>query len=362
MSNELVEAIDQARERFIQLAPSGIDYEAEKSFALQILKNNVALMEVAKKHPQSLGYAIANVAAVGLSLNPVKKQAYLIQRTISLGKDEKGKKIYQQRIFLEPSYMGLCDIATQSNSIEWVQAECVHEHDTFLFKGLGEKPDHNYNPFKVKERGNFVGVYCVAKLPSGDHLTRIMDAEKIFSIRDRSEAWKAGKFGPWATDFEEMAKKSVIRNASKTWPKKIERLETAVHLSNENEGFEPILTEPKLSDFTGEQKGYYDSLIENSDALGMYVFSKTIDEATFTNLYHSFEKGQKGKYQRVIDNLLKSGQAEFQDYVQIIEGACQNTDDLSVKENMEDMHKDLVGLIKENVSHDALTFIEECGL
>lgn len=337
-----VDAIDKTKERFLQIAPAEMKFETEKGFAVQILKNNDYLMTVAQNHPVSLMQAVTNVAAIGLSLNPAEKQAYLIPRSV------KGEKGYVTKIFLEPSYMGLIKLATDSGSIKWVQAYPVYSGDEFVFTGAGEKPAHKFNAF-AKDRGEFVGVYCVAKTADGDYLTAIMDADQINSIRDRSEQWKKSKSGPWATDFIEQAKKSVIRQAFKTWPRtNLNRMAAAVEISNDNEGFEPILTSPNLGDYTAEMKAYFDSLIEKGDALRMFVFQiKTNEqnESTFANLYHSFEKGQKGKYQGVIDSLLAKGYNIVSDIRLVLNDAINADDDLGVRENLEGLEQDAIDVI-----------------
>ncbi len=208
----LAKMIDTTEERFKEVAPVSINFESEKGFAIQHLMNNSYLMSVAEGNHASLLQAISNVAFIGLSLNPAEKQAYLIPRTVKI--DNK----FVSKIFLEPSYMGLCKLATDSGSIEWVQANCVRENDTFQDNGPGERPTHMYNAFS-KARGEFVGVYCVAKTHTGDFLTTVMDCDDVYSIRERSEAWKKGKFGPWATDFNEQAKKTVVRRGFKMWPR-----------------------------------------------------------------------------------------------------------------------------------------------
>lgn len=353
-------AIDITEKRFVSVAPSYMKFEAEKGFAIQILKNNEYLYGIAQNHPQSLQQALTNVAAIGLSLNPAEKQAYLIARTVSV-KGANGQKQYQSRIFLEPSYMGLLKLATDSGSIKWVQALPVYSNDKFEFTGMGEKPSHTFNPF-AKDRGEFIGVYCVAKTADGDYLTTMMSEEQVYSIRDRSEAWKKGQSGPWKTDFIEQAKKTVIRNAFKTWPRSdMKRMAEAVDLSNNNEGFEAILTSPNLGEYSAETKEYFDQLISTQNALGMFVLQVTMNEqseATFNNLYHSFERGQKGKYQAIIKELLAKGFSIVTDIRQGIMDAVNSGDELGLRQLVEELEPDALAVVKKDLAYDYVKEID----
>ena len=113
-------------------------------------------------------------------------------------------------------------------------AERVREADRFVLQGMDRPPVHDYSPF-AKDRGPIVGVYCVAKTADGDYLTDTMAIDEAFAIRDRSSAWKAWvekkKKCPWVTDEGEMIKKTIVKRASKMWPK-TERLDKAVHHLN----------------------------------------------------------------------------------------------------------------------------------
>lgn len=356
------EAVDATSERFISIAPTGISFDAEKGFAMQILGGNDYLKKAALTNPVSLQQAITNVAAIGLSLNPAERQAYLIARNV------KGSNGWQTKVFLEPSYMGLAKLATDSGSIKWVQANVVYQNDTFEDNGPGERPTHKYQAFAKKEdRGEFAGVYCVAKTVDGDYLTTIMPAEEIIGIRDRSESWKAfvaGKAktgGPWQTDFNEQAKKTVVRRGFKMWPRtNLHRMAQAVQISNENEGFEPIVSSPNIGSYTAEQKQYFDQMIEKSDAFGMYVFQHTLnDEGTFTNLYHSFEKGQKGRYQRVVDELLKRGRGLLEEYVQSLSDAVSASDDAKVQEIREELTPQEIGLVLSHSTFEIVSGFEQ---
>lgn len=326
-----------------------LSYDAEYSFAIQQLKANDYLQKVALSDKHSFLSAVSNVATIGLSLNPAAKEAYLVPR--------KGK------ICLDPSYGGLIKLATDSGSILWVQANVVYESDTYEDNGPGEKPIHKHDPFS-KERGEFVGVYCVAKTKEGDYLTTPMSAEDIYKIRDGSESVKKfglsdNRAGPWVTHFEEMAKKTVIRRAFKTWTRsnKVEaesRLAHAVELSNLNEGMELKVSNPDVGQYTDTQKDFYDKLIEESNALGMYVFQETIPQTTRNNLYHSFESvkrgdGGKGKYQRIVDSLYDEGRDLFQKYLESFSKANETGDTDHIQELEIELAPEELDLIKERL-------------
>ncbi|KAG0928979.1 hypothetical protein G6F31_017515 [Rhizopus arrhizus] len=169
---------------------------------------------------QAVVNAVNNVAAIGISLNPAKKQAYLVPRN--------------NKIYLEISYMGLIDLAVSTGSIKWAQAALVHENDGFALHGYDAPPTHTFNPFST-QRGALIGVYVVVKTADGDYLTHTMSIADVYAIRDRSEAWKAGNKGPWKTDEGEMVKKTVVKQAYKYWPK-TERLDQAIHHLNTDGG------------------------------------------------------------------------------------------------------------------------------
>jgi recombination protein RecT len=228
MSNALAivtGAIQEARDDFSRvLADRSLSFERESGFAIQQLQKNDYTLGVAMKNRQSVVNAVTNVAAIGISLNPARKQAYLVPR--------------DGQICLDISYIGLLDLAVASGSILWGQAEIVRETDGFALNGFDKPPTHNFNPFG-KDRGAIVGAYVVVKTHSGDYLTTTMSADEIYAIRDRSEGWKAYyakkiKSTPWASDEGEMVKKTVIKRAYKLWPK-TERLDNVMdHLNNAN--------------------------------------------------------------------------------------------------------------------------------
>lgn len=224
----VINDINGTRDRFnTVLADKRIDFDREAGFAVQILQGNEYALTIAQKNRQSVVDAVTNIAAIGISLNPARKQAYLVPR--------------DGRICLDISYMGLIDIAVDSGCILWAQANVVHAADVFRPTGVATAPIHEHDPFS-KDRGEVRGVYVVVKTATGDFLTTAMSADEVNDIRDRSSAWKAWvakkRSCPWVTDWNEMAKKTVVKRAYKYWPRGLqgERLAAAIeHLNVDGE-------------------------------------------------------------------------------------------------------------------------------
>lgn len=229
--NQVLEIINPLKIEFEQVCSEpSLTFKRESEFAMQIFANNDYLAGVAAKNGVSTRSAIMNVAAIGISLNPAQKLAYLVPR--------KGA------ICLDISYMGLMHIAQQSGAIKWCQSAIVRKNDRFMRTSIDRPPTHEFNEFDtIDQRGDVVGAYAVVKTDEGDYLTHTMRAEDIFSIRDRSEAWKKylsdnTKRCPWVTDEEPMILKTVVKQASKFWPRR-ERLDAAIDYVN-TEGGEGI--------------------------------------------------------------------------------------------------------------------------
>lgn len=209
MANDLValeNSIVTQEQKFTELAKihGAVNFKAEASFALQLLKKNDFLATTAMNNRDSLLNAVINVAAIGLTLNPAHRWAYLVPR--------------DKQVCLDISYMGFIQLACETGNILWAHAEAVYENDQFQSHGAGLKPTHVFNPFS-NDRGALIGAYCLAKTRDGEFLTTIMSIKDIHAIRNRTSSWKAGGNTPWKTDEIEMVKKTVIKRAAKTWPK-----------------------------------------------------------------------------------------------------------------------------------------------
>src|SRR5512135_3426965 len=155
----VVADIRSAQPAFLAISNDPAAFEAEAGFATQILAANEYALGVAQRNRQSVVNAVTNIAAIGLSLNPALREAYLVPR--------------DGKICLDISYIGLMHLAQRDGAIEWAQAAIVRAKDGFVLLGVGQAPLHEFSPFAT-DRGDVIGVYCVAKTRQGDFLTHTM--------------------------------------------------------------------------------------------------------------------------------------------------------------------------------------------
>ena len=219
MSFDVVTFVNQQVGLFTGAATDqSVTWAKESQFAIQAFQKNDFLAKTAMSNPTSAQNAIINVAAIGITLNPAAKLAYLVPR--------------DGGVHLDISYMGLLHLAQVSGAIQWGQCRLVHANDTYESNGLDKAPTHKYNAFG--ERGPVVGGYCTVKTQQGDYLTDEMSLAEIKQVENTSKA----KNGPWKNWWEEMARKTIVKRAAKYWPR-VERLDGAIdHLNTDGgEGF-----------------------------------------------------------------------------------------------------------------------------
>lgn len=300
------------------LTTDRVIWAKESQFAIQQLQKNSYLQGAAVNQPGSLQNAIINVAAIGISLNPANKHAYLVPR-----KPDKDSPV---QVCLDISYMGLMHLAMQSGSIEWGQAKLVYQNDRYVNNGIDKAPTHEQQTFG--DKGGIVGVYCTVKLPNGDYLTEEMDITALDKVKGTSKAAN----GPWKTWPEEMIRKTVVKRASKYWPSS-ESVNTAITVLNEHEGLE------RLEDYTEEEKKELDRLIQSDLAFSMCAFMYTKDDEKQTALYNSFPRGQITDNKKKITELSKLGFYEWQTFCQDVRSYIAEEDAISLRGELDGFTK-----------------------
>lgn len=168
------------RERFIQAAVNSI----VRTPKLGLCDRNSFLM------------SLMQLAQMGL--NPDGRNAHLIP--------------YGNTCTLVVDYKGMVTLALRSDKVSKVEAFEVYANDHFRLNN-GEVEHIVDNPFG--DRGEIIGFYAVCQFKDGTKKFEVMSKKQVDAVRSRS---RAGNNGPWVTDYNEMAKKTVFKRLSKWLP------------------------------------------------------------------------------------------------------------------------------------------------
>lgn len=150
--------------------------------------------------------ALMNAAQLGLEPNTPLGQAYLIPF------NNKGTLECQFQI----GYKGLIDLGYRNPQMQIISAQAVYENDEFEYE-LGLNPKLKHRP-AIKDRGEVRLFYGLFKLVNGGFGFEVMSKEAVDAYaKDYSKAFDSS-FSPWKTNYEAMAKKTVIKKALKYAP------------------------------------------------------------------------------------------------------------------------------------------------
>lgn len=131
----------------------------------------------------------------------------------------KNKNTGKMEATLILGYKGMIDLARRSGEIKDISARVVHAGDEFEYEyGLTEGLRHVPSTDPIDGRP-MTHVYMVAHFKDGGHYIDVMSKAEVDSIRKRS---KSPNNGPWVTDYEAMARKTVIRRAFPYLPVSVE--------------------------------------------------------------------------------------------------------------------------------------------
>lgn len=177
------------REKMALALPKHITPDRMMRVALTAINKNPKLAECTR---ESMFSALMTCSELGLE--PDGRRAHLIP--------------YKDRATLILDYKGLIELAKRSGMVRVFRAELICDNDKFSYRN--GKVDHEID-FR-KPRGNVYAVYSYVLDNEGNEDYEVMTRDEVEGIRRRS---RSGDSGPWVTDWNEMAKKTVIRRHSK---------------------------------------------------------------------------------------------------------------------------------------------------
>jgi recombination protein RecT len=192
--------------------PKFFDTDRFVRSAISEFRLNPALRECTV--PSVLGFYM-QAAMCGLEPSSVLGQCYPVPFN--------NKKTGQKECQFILGYRGMAAIARRSGEVLSIDAQIVSEKDEFeLTYGLEQNLVHK--PYIDGDAGQMRGAYCIVRFKDGSYQFRFMPKSEIDAHRRRSKAFSSG---PWVTDYQEMAKKTVFRSLFKWLPISIEQAQSA---------------------------------------------------------------------------------------------------------------------------------------
>ena len=212
------QSIVNAKNSFLKVATGSNEtiskyYAKEANFLRSAFSKNSKFLNCT---PESISDALTSIAQFDLSLNPSKKEAYLIP--------------YGKELKLDISYIGLIKIAQNDGVLKHAEAILVYDNEIIdIIESDGiTTVNHKRKPFN---KGVLIGVYSKATLTSNVVSYEFLDLEELEKIRTSSKAPQSEAWKKWTT---EMYKKGALKRHSKTWNSP--KLSDAIEILNEHEG------------------------------------------------------------------------------------------------------------------------------
>lgn len=188
--------------------PSMVSSERFQRVALTAFSSNSKLQEC---DPKSFIASMMQSAQLGLEPNTPLGQSYLIPF--------KNNKTGVTTCEFQIGYKGLLELAQRSGKIKTLYAHEVRENDEFdIDYGLDQMLKHK--PLLKGDRGAVIGYYAVYHTVDGGYNFVFMTDDEITAFAKAKS--KTYNYGPWQTDREAMAKKTVIKQLLKYAPISIE--------------------------------------------------------------------------------------------------------------------------------------------
>lgn len=185
--------------------PSVLTPERFTRIVLSALSANPKL---AATTPQSFLAAMMTAAQLGVEPNTPLGQAYLIPYYNS--------KTRCSECQFQLGYKGLIDLAYRSGEVSVIQAQVVYANDDFTFS-FGLDPQLKHVPAH-ENRGEPIYVYAMFRTKDDGYGFEVMSMDDIRTFAQQYS--KTYGSGPWQTNFEEMAKKTVLKRVLKYAPLK----------------------------------------------------------------------------------------------------------------------------------------------
>ena len=200
----LAQFIEHMKPEIQRALPKHMDADRIARIALTTLRSNPKLQSC---DGRSFLAALMQSSQLGLEPNTPLGEAYIIP--------------YGKEASFQVGYKGLLSLAHRTGEYRTIYAMEVYENDQFKY-GYGLDPFLVHMPDDDPE-GEPIAYYAVYHLVNGGKEFRVWTTAKVKKhAMQYSQAFQKGWTSPWKTDFDSMAKKTVLKDLLKFAPKSIE--------------------------------------------------------------------------------------------------------------------------------------------
>lgn len=207
--------------------PAQIGPERFQRICMTALTQDASLKQCT---PESFIGAVLNAAQLGLEPNTPLGNAYLIR--------------YGNKCTFQLGYRGIIALARRSGLIAMIKAQTVYENDEFDYE-LGLDPKLRHIPAKG-DRGQPIGYYAFYKTKDGDFDFEYMTKAEVQAHREK---YSKANNSPWNTEFDAMAKKTVIKRVLKFAPLATE-VSRQIETDESVKSFNPAAADEEMQDLT----------------------------------------------------------------------------------------------------------------
>lgn len=245
--------LEKMRPQIESALPSHLTADRMTRVTMTALQVQPQLLECT---PLSIGFGVLQASSLGLEIGNNLGHCYLVP----FNNAKTGRKDAQFLI----GYKGLAELAYRSGAVSYMDMHAVYEGDEFDFEyGIHQRLSHK--PTGDEEPAQLTHAWAMATLKDGGRKFVVLPKKAIEKTKNRS---RAGKAGPWVTDYAAMATKTAVRRLCKLLPLSIEsqiavrreeRVEAGlIHvepkmLPDGTIGFNEISLEPTRADEAEEQ-------------------------------------------------------------------------------------------------------------
>jgi recombination protein RecT len=213
-------ALNEQSQALLELLPDASAVTRFKRVVLQACAKNPDLLACT---PDSVVTAVFEAAAMGLEPTGAAGGAHLVPFNVKVSRGNEPDR-WEKRAQLIPDFRGVVAMVTRPakdgtpSDVLSIEARTVKEGDEFAYtEGIAASLVHVPTLSASRSSKPTSHVYAIARMANGaEPKFDVMDHAEVERIRAKGKQKKG--INPWDTDWDEMAKKTVVKRLAKLLP------------------------------------------------------------------------------------------------------------------------------------------------